>query len=545
MVGVVLRGDMREKETHDVDGLLGRIESVRALARRLVRDASAADDAVQDVLVAALRRPGGSDLASTGWLRRALRHRVVDDWRVSSKRRDRERIAARQEAFVPGDPAELAESHRRLATAALELEEPYRTAILLRYFHDQTPREIAERTDRSVAAVKKQIQRGLDQLRARLRTEYGDDRRWVLAVAPIAVGSGSSGITSLESSLAGVAPWVGAAAVVGLAALAIGQVVTPETPVTSVEPLSAEALSPHSAETEALASVETQPTGRTASAVRSEARGPSVERIEFRARFVDERGAPIEGAVARWLDDDTIDGGKSDADGALVFARERGSWSEAATLRVDDGRHAAAFLTWRRAPDGPVLQLGDQILYDTAQIEVRLVDDEGPIETKGWSVYASQRARQCWRKSSFHGAEPWDEDGTARLVRPPHGQVELVAYHISRARTIPMSVDLARGNNPRVDLRYSGPDPARRVGLRFTWQGEGLRPPVAPESLWLERNGRRVAGSKGVGLDRMRFEGVADEPHTLVLTQADLVPQRIDGVRTGTTVEVALERRSK
>ncbi|MEM6797683.1 MAG: VCBS repeat-containing protein, partial [Acidobacteriota bacterium] len=91
---------------------------------------------------------------------------------------------------------------------------------------------------------------------------------------------------------------------------------------------------------------------------------PSADRIEVRARIVDERGTPIEGATARWLEDATIEGGTSDVDGALVFARDRRSWSDAATLRIDDGRHAPGYLFWRDAPGGPVAEAGDQVLYD-------------------------------------------------------------------------------------------------------------------------------------------------------------------------------------
>ncbi|MEM9378828.1 MAG: hypothetical protein AAGB93_02685, partial [Planctomycetota bacterium] len=235
-------------------------------------------------------------------------------------------------------------------------------------------------------------------------------------------------------------------------------------------------------------------------------------------------------------------GGTSDVDGALVFARDRRSWSDAATLRIDDGRHAPGYLFWRDAPGGPVAEAGDQVLYDAAQVRVRLIGDEGPIDTDGWCVSAVQRPRQHLRTSSHHGAEPWDQNGSARLVRLPQGRVELRAYHASGARSIPVSIDLERGGEPSIDLRYSGPDPARRVGLRFTWSGTGLRPPVAPDSLWLERAGRRVARAKGVGLDRLRFEDVEDEPHTLVLQHADLGRRRIDGVRPGTMVTVALGR---
>ncbi|MEM9382051.1 MAG: sigma-70 family RNA polymerase sigma factor [Planctomycetota bacterium] len=318
---------MRDNGTHDAEGLLGRIESVRALARRLVQDASAADDAIQDVLVAALQRPRGSELPSTNWFRRALLNRVLDDWRSSSRRRERERRAARGEADSPEDPAELAERHRHLATAALELPEPYRTVILLRYFEDRTPREIAARTDRSIPAVKKQLQRGLDQLRLRLRDEYGDERRWVLALASIANVGGSRGKAAqqhvaLQSSLAWVPPLCGGAALAVLAALAVEHVAAPTAPATRIEPFVPEPTPSRDRAPDGLAIVGAEPSVRTVRWVPSV---PSADRIEVRARIVDERGTPIEGATARWLEDATIEGGTSDVDGALVVARDRRS----------------------------------------------------------------------------------------------------------------------------------------------------------------------------------------------------------------------------
>ena len=78
------------------------------------------------------------------------------------------------------------------------LEEPYRSAILYRYFQNLPPREIAQRLEVSPAAVEGRLRRGLDQLRARLDHEFGGRAHWSAALLPL-LGVGPAGVVGAGS----------------------------------------------------------------------------------------------------------------------------------------------------------------------------------------------------------------------------------------------------------------------------------------------------------------------------------------------------------
>ena len=74
-----------------------------------------------------------------------------------------------------------------MVEALFELKEPYRSALLLRYYRDLSPTAVAETLGLSVETVKTRLKRGLAQLRERLDRRYGGDRKaWCLSLAPVA-----------------------------------------------------------------------------------------------------------------------------------------------------------------------------------------------------------------------------------------------------------------------------------------------------------------------------------------------------------------------
>ncbi len=166
--------------------LLEHVAWMRALARSLVRDEQAAEDLAQDATVAALEGAPSEPGRFRAWIRSALAHRAADRSRARRNAAAREFDHARAEALP--DTIELlerVETQRRIADHLQGLEEPYRTTLLLRFFEDLAPREIAARTGTEVATVKSRLHRGLELLRARLDRESGGDRRvWVAALAP-------------------------------------------------------------------------------------------------------------------------------------------------------------------------------------------------------------------------------------------------------------------------------------------------------------------------------------------------------------------------
>lgn len=150
-----------------------------ALARTLVRDPHLAEDLTQDAMVAGLRF--GADRARdvTAWLRGTLRHLVRRDLRARRRRAGLEQAAARPEALpAPEELLERARLQRRLADAVLSLDEPYRTAVLLRFFEGLPPRQIASRQGVPVATVRTRLQRALVRLRDQLGVADGGRWRW-------------------------------------------------------------------------------------------------------------------------------------------------------------------------------------------------------------------------------------------------------------------------------------------------------------------------------------------------------------------------------
>lgn len=188
--------------------------SLRTLAASLLRDSHAADDAVQEVWLAALRTPPGHGGSVGGWLATALQN-------IARKLRRTERRRVAREDTVAVRRGEQVEDHavasareellQRLVGAVTSLNAPYREAIWQRYFEGQAPRAIAARTGVPVATVKSRLQRGLEQLRKRLGDGDPADWRAGLLVAfgwqpgtgaAAAVGGGSAMATLWPGVLA-------------------------------------------------------------------------------------------------------------------------------------------------------------------------------------------------------------------------------------------------------------------------------------------------------------------------------------------------------
>src|SRR5262245_5656709 len=168
--------------------LLAHEPFVRGLARRLLQDESQADDLLQETWLAALRRPPTEQGSLRTWVARVSYNLAVEQHRVRERRRRREREVARAEA-VPS-AAQILEhraSCERLVHVVLSLAEPYRTAVLLRYYESLSPPELARRLGVPLETVRTRLKRGLQLLRARLDANSSSGRRgWSVALLPLA-----------------------------------------------------------------------------------------------------------------------------------------------------------------------------------------------------------------------------------------------------------------------------------------------------------------------------------------------------------------------
>lgn len=173
--------------SHDIpiEELLAHEGWLRRVVADLVDD-HLVDDVLQETWVAALATRGIRH--PRAWLRRVAQNVAAVRRRGEARRRQREASVARDEA-LPSTDAMVArlDAHQRLAQAVAELEEPYRTAVLLRYFEDLAPREIARRLGVPASTVRTHIERGLERVRGRLGSD-GDVRALAVLILTPRVG---------------------------------------------------------------------------------------------------------------------------------------------------------------------------------------------------------------------------------------------------------------------------------------------------------------------------------------------------------------------
>jgi RNA polymerase sigma-70 factor (ECF subfamily) len=176
-----------------IEELLAHASWVEALAQRLVRDPGTAQDVVQQTWLAGMLAPPSDRARIRGWLGRVVRNFATEAHRTAVSRHERARRAARDEALPSTESLlERAEVSRRLAEEVTQLDEPYRTAILLRYWQGLPARTIAKRQGLPLDTVRTRIRRGVEMLRGRLRARDGDG--WTLALLPLAHGGAGLGV---------------------------------------------------------------------------------------------------------------------------------------------------------------------------------------------------------------------------------------------------------------------------------------------------------------------------------------------------------------
>lgn len=182
-----------------IEWSLAQFEWVRRLARRLVLDADDADDVAQQTIVEALARPPHEPRNLRGWLSAVTRSKAAGHARGEQRRHRRElTLAARAEdRATPDALAAEGELQRELVTQLLALPPIYRDVLLLRFFRDRSPREIARELHLPLATVKTRQQRALALLRHELDRQHGDRQTWCAALAPLALRTAAIGSARL------------------------------------------------------------------------------------------------------------------------------------------------------------------------------------------------------------------------------------------------------------------------------------------------------------------------------------------------------------
>lgn len=289
------------------DDLLAQTEWIRQLARVLITDEHLAEDAVQETLLAAISRPPRRAQNLRGWLAAVVRNVARRQHRTHERQR---RLRRHAPVPVPVDDAgqaiERVTTYNRVVQAILALDEPYRSAIILRYFDGLAPREIASRTGVSAETARMRVKRGLMLVRARLRVTYGSRSAWVGAL--LAVVGGSRDLAPPTTGVGAIVGWrLLSLGSLGLAMCGIAIVLWPRDEPSS-SPVEAPAASASRPSPGARPGVHSD-TGRAAAVAMSPPTMPArpkprpqADRVVVRVRGAD--GAPLADARVSLLDVD-------------------------------------------------------------------------------------------------------------------------------------------------------------------------------------------------------------------------------------------------
>jgi RNA polymerase sigma-70 factor (ECF subfamily) len=202
--------------------LLQQAGWVRTLVHSLVRDEDLAEEVVQDTWAAALeRRPAGNGPGGLrAWLAAVARNLALRARRREAQRRTIEQSRARDEhALDAASEVERMQLQRLLAGAVLELDEPYRSAVILRHLDGLSSAEIARRQGCTSEAARQRVARGLAALRSRLEREFGGGGAWGLVLLRMAGGATNSTTVGTGTVLGAMA--MGAKGIVGLVACVV------------------------------------------------------------------------------------------------------------------------------------------------------------------------------------------------------------------------------------------------------------------------------------------------------------------------------------
>lgn len=362
-----------------MDALLAEAGWLRELARSLVDDPAAADDIVQQTWLAALRRPPAVDRSLRPWLRAVAENFARMRRRGEGARAQRERATAREEATSEDvELVDRVETQRFLAREVLKLDEPFRSAVVLRYYEGLTSERIAERVGSNENTVRWRIKRGLELLRERLDRRHGGDRRaWLSLLTPLYV---ARDLAAPQGAAAGVgkSAWTARAAFVaaaGVAAISVG----------AWRLFSRGAA--HSTEGAAVVSSATAtpvegPDVRGAQ--RSQVEPPQRELAEVVAvvagRCIDERGAPAVGVLVQARSrsgGELLAAGASDAVGAFSLEFDELSRARASDVLAFGGEGFLAGEHHAPVDLLPLVELGDVVVRREARVEGVVLDELG------------------------------------------------------------------------------------------------------------------------------------------------------------------------
>lgn len=204
------------------DELIEHTDWLTQLARALVGDA-AADDVVQETYEIALTQPPKKPGALRPWLGGVARNlaRMTTRGRVRRERREDAVSLDPAEVPTPAQLVERAQANQQVARIVLELPEPLRATLLLRFFEGMSAADIARVQGVPAATVRGRIKDALDHVRATLDDHHGDRKRWLALIAPLplATAAGDAASAAVTGGLVVKAGKIVAALIIVIAAV--------------------------------------------------------------------------------------------------------------------------------------------------------------------------------------------------------------------------------------------------------------------------------------------------------------------------------------
>jgi RNA polymerase sigma factor (sigma-70 family) len=397
-----------------LDEWLRHARWVRALASDLVRDASTADDLVQETWLAMQRQPPGADVAVRSWLARVVKNLALSRRRSEQRRARREVARGTSAEGTPTDEiAATLEMQEMLLEQVRALDEPLRATITRRYFHGKTAAEIAHEDGVSDSIVRRRIAQGLEILRSRMDARHRGDRgAWIALVLPLAgVPRASAPIPAPQLATAGA---LGTLLTMNLIKLGVAVVVViagvsvfvASRSGSSLQRTTEQLTDTHSASLAVdSAEMARNAAGSERAAIVSPADAPAkpdasatpASEAVVEARIVDERGAPVAGATATCKPARNATPeharpaptARSDANGVLRLAMGPEDLAQYGSIDFDQASDHWKTTLHFEAPgrieldvdaaftSGRTSSLGDVVLFHSADVLGRVVDAGG------------------------------------------------------------------------------------------------------------------------------------------------------------------------
>lgn len=142
---------------------------VYGVALRVLQDAAAAEDVLQDIFMQLWRKPDafdGSRGSLAAWLSVIARHRSIDRLRQRRPETDIEDVVIASSVDLR-DETERSLVIEKVRVVLDQMSPDQRKALELAYFQGLTHTEIAEKTGEPLGTVKTRIRSGLQQLRTK------------------------------------------------------------------------------------------------------------------------------------------------------------------------------------------------------------------------------------------------------------------------------------------------------------------------------------------------------------------------------------------